>query len=97
MNTSRKIGSVAIFVVTAVTATIALGASDVHTNDRPHEHMGKMMRGGGMMGMMHGKGRMMDMMASCPMMRRNNSSDGDTGRPNSQWREKATDHDKKGG
>lgn len=97
MNTSRKIGIIAISTALAVSATTAFGASGALDNDKTHEGMGGMMGGGGMMGMMRGKGGMMGMMESCPMMRRNNTGDGDTGRPNSQWREKAPDPGKKGG
>lgn len=97
MNTNRTIGIVAIAAVMAVSATTAFGAAGAVNDDKTHEHMDGMMRSGGMMGMMRGKGRMMGMMDSCPMMRKSDSTDGDTGRPNSQWREKSPEPNKKGG
>ena len=97
MNTSRKIGIIAISAALAVSATTALGAAGARNNDKTHEHMGGMMGGGGMMGMMSGKGGMKGMMDSCPMMRRNDSTDGDTGRPNSQWRHEPSPRMKKDG
>lgn len=107
MKTNSKLGIVAISMILAVSATTALGAAGMLNSQKTHDRMGEisprggmmnMMRGnGGMMNMMRGMGGMMSMIDSCPMMRRNDSADSDTGRPNSQWRERSPEPIEKGG
>lgn len=101
MNCKRIFASVSIAAAVAVSAGTALVAAGAHDNNKTHDGMGEMNRGGGMMdgmmGNMRGKGGMMGMMDSCPMMRGNDNGEGDTDRPNSQWREKELYPGKKGG